>query len=78
MSDRIGRTDGEYSVAQFFGDGSYEWVRRWVSAEEAAEASKHYTTSVAARMGVVVKVVITDGGDFTNFMWEYGKGITFV
>jgi hypothetical protein len=77
MSERIGNTDGEFSVAQFFEDGSYEYVRRWIGAEEAVKVAKHYTESIAARLGVVEKVVITDGGDCTNFMWERGKGITF-
>jgi len=31
----------------------------------------------AARLRFVVKVIITDGGDHTNFVWEYGKGITY-
>ena len=67
----------EFSVVQFFEDGSYEYVRRWVSAEEAVKAAKHYTTSVVARAGFVTKVMITDGGDFCCFEWQYGKGITF-
>lgn len=75
--DTIGRTSGEFSVAQFFADGSHEYVRRWVSAQEAVEASRHYVTSVAAQEGIVVRVIITDGGDNTNFAWEHGKGIVF-
>ena len=67
----------EFSVAQFFQDGSYEYVRRWVSMKEAAEAFRHYTTSVAARAGTTIRVIITDGGDCTNAEWIYGKGITF-
>lgn len=69
--------DREFSVAQFFVDGSYEYVRRWVSAEEAVKAAKIYTENVAAHLGIVRKVVITDGGDHTNFQWEYGKGVTY-
>ena len=45
-------------------------------AREVVEAAKHHTQSVGARLGFVVKV-ITDGGDHTNFVWEYGKGITY-
>ena len=30
-----------------------------------------------ARLGFVVKVIITDGSDHTKFMGEYGKGITY-
>lgn len=67
----------QYSVCQFFADGRYEYVRRFVSSEEAMRAFRHYTTSVAAQLGVTDRVVITDGGDCTNMEWQYGKGIVF-
>jgi hypothetical protein len=67
----------EYSVCQFFSDGNYEYVRRFVSAEEATNAAKHYCTSVAAKLGIVKRVIITDGGDCINLEWQFGKGITF-
>ena len=70
-------TAGEFSVCQFFDDGTSEYVRRFVSAEEAVMAAKHYTQSVAARLGMVNRVIITDGGDCTNFEWKYGEGITY-
>jgi hypothetical protein len=75
--DHIGNTDGEFNVAQFFPDGKYEYVRRRVGAEEAWQGFQHYSTSVAARTGMVTRVIITDGGDCTNAEWEYGKGITY-
>jgi hypothetical protein len=70
-------SEDEFSVCQFFEDGSYEYVRRYVTVEEAAQVFKHYTTNVASKMGVVKRVIITDGNDFTNIEWQYGKGITF-
>jgi hypothetical protein len=69
--------DNEFSVCQLFASGDYEYVRRWVSASEAVQAAKHYTSSVAAKLGIVTKVIVTDGGDCTNFMWEYGRGIVY-
>lgn len=66
-----------YSVCQFFDDGSYEYVRRGVGAEDAVKAARHYTDSVAARMGWVPRVIITDEGDAIVFEWERGKGVTF-
>lgn len=66
-----------FSVCQFFEDGSYEYVRRGVEAEEAVKAAHHYCNSVGAKMGFVKKVIITDGGDCVNFEWQYGKGVTF-
>lgn len=67
----------EFSVCQFFPDGSYEFVRRFVDAEEAVKAFKHYTTSVGARLGTTQRVIIVDGGDMTNMEWQFGKGIVF-
>jgi hypothetical protein len=76
-SGHIGRTEGEFSVCQFFKDERYEYTRRYVGPEEAVSAFKHYTTSVAAQLGIVKRVIITDGGDFTSMEWQHGKGITF-
>lgn len=66
-----------FSVCQFFPDGSYEYVRRFVEAEEAVKAFVHYTSSVGARIGTTVRVIIIDSGDFCNMEWEFGKGITY-
>lgn len=70
-------SDTEFSVCQFFNDDTYEYVRRFVSAEEAVKAFYHYTNNVASDMGLVKRVIITDGGDCVNAEWQYGKGITF-
>lgn len=68
---------GEFSVVQFFEDRSYEYVRRFVSAKEAVETCKHYTTCVGAKIGTTVRVIITDGGDNINFEWKYGEGVVY-
>lgn len=70
-------TESVFNVCQFFTDDSYEYVRRNVSAQEAIDAFKHYIDSVAVRMGVVDRVIITDIGDCINMEWVCGKGITF-
>jgi hypothetical protein len=78
MSDgHVGKTHGEFSTAQFFHDGTSEYVRRFVGAEEAVDAASHYVQCPAALMGITVKVVVTDGGDNTVFSWERDKGITW-
>ena len=66
-----------FSVCQFFPDGSYEYTRRHVPAEEAAKAFVHYTHSVGAKMGTTVRVIITDSLDCINAEWIYGKGVVF-
>lgn len=67
----------EFNVVQFFPDGTYEYVRRGVTAEEAVKAAKHYCTSIGARLGTTRRVIITDGDDATNFEWKFGEGVTF-
>lgn len=66
-----------FNVVQFFTDGTSEYVRRMVPPQEAVAAAKHYTESVAVRMGMVERVIITDMGDLTVFEWKKGQGITF-
>lgn len=68
---------GEFSVYQFFEDGSHEQVRRGVAAEDAVQAALHYCNCVAAKMGITKRVIITDGGDFTNFEWKHGEGVVY-
>jgi hypothetical protein len=68
---------GEFSVYQFFKNDAYEKVREFVSAEDAMLAFKHYTSSVGAKMGTTVRVIITDGDDYTAAEWKFGEGITF-
>ena len=67
----------EFSVIQFFKDGSYEKVRTFVSAEEAMNAFNYYTRNVASRLGITHRVIITDGGDCIALEWQYDRGIVF-
>ena len=68
---------GEFSVVQFFDDGTHEYVRRWVDIPTAIQAVKDSTRSLGAKVGTTVRVIVTDGGDCTCFEWTYGVGITF-
>jgi hypothetical protein len=71
------RESGEFSVYQFFPDETWEQVRSFVSAEEAVNAFMHYTTCVGAKVGTTVRVIITDGEDFTNAEWIFSKGVVY-
>lgn len=73
----IGITHGQYSVAQFFPDGTNEYVRRFVGAEESVKTAKDFSERPAAKIGIIARIVITDGGDFTVFEWQFGKGVTY-
>jgi hypothetical protein len=66
----------EFSVCQFFRNG-YEYVCRFVSAEEAVRTFKQYTHNVSAQTGLTRRVIITDGGDCINLEWQFKKGIVF-
>jgi len=69
--------DETFSVCQFLADDTYEYVRRYVSLDEAIKAFKHYSSSVAVTLGYVTRVIITDTGDSIVAEWIYGKGITY-
>lgn len=80
MSEHLGETEGEFSVYHFadpkmFGEIT-QCARRYVGPEEAVKVAQHYCTSVAARMGWTVRVIIVDSGDCVAFEWIYGKGYT--
>lgn len=67
----------EYSVCIFFPGDTCEYVARWVEAEEAVRIAADYIRRPAALMGMIRRVIVTDGGDHTTFEWTFGKGITF-
>lgn len=70
-------SEREFSVYQFFADGSSERVREFVPAEEAVKAAHHYTTNVASKIGITERVIITDGDDYCVFEWKKGLGVTY-
>lgn len=67
----------EFSVYQFFADGSQEYVLRFVPAEEAVVCASGLCKSVGALLGTTVRVIITDGGDCCCFEWEREKGVVY-
>lgn len=73
MIDEYGE---QFSVCIIFDDGSSEYVRRHVSAMHAARAFAIHTNTVAARFGIVVRVIIVDGGDCVAREWKFGEGVT--
>jgi hypothetical protein len=67
----------EFSVVVWYPNDAYEYVVRFVGAREAVEIAKRLTDSVGAATGLITKVMITDGDDNTNFLWEHGKGLIY-
>ena len=70
-------SENEFSVYWWDAqDGQHE-EKRFVSAEEAFSAVERLTKGPASLLGIVNRVIITDGGDFTNFEWKKGLGVVF-
>lgn len=67
----------QFSVYQYFRDGGYERTDEHVDKQRACDRFAHFTQSVGAKVGAVVKVMMTDGGDDCCMLWEYGRGVTF-
>lgn len=69
--------NNEFSVVQYFPDGSYEYWLRFVGAEKAFQGFMHCASSVGAQIGTTRRVIVTDGYDFTTMEWKFGEGVTF-
>jgi hypothetical protein len=67
----------EFSVYQFFRNGDYEAVLRWVDCKTAILQVKALAESVAGAAGTTCRIIITDGGDYTVFEWKFGRGVVF-
>jgi hypothetical protein len=67
----------EFSVYWWDPDGRYYAERRFIVAEEAVKLAESLARRPAARIGIIRMIRITDGGDFTVFEWQFGKGVVF-
>jgi hypothetical protein len=67
----------EYSVWEFYPDDSYTAVVQFVGAEAAVKAAHACTQKPAVQLGIIVKVMITDGGDACVFEWRHGVGVVY-
>jgi hypothetical protein len=77
MNDQTEPNRAEFSVWIFLVDGTRLLECRWVDAETAFQAAIGWTKRVAAQCGIIQRIIITDGGDYTTFEWIHGHGITF-
>jgi hypothetical protein len=67
----------KFSVHQFFAGGSHEEVGRDLSAERAMQLTRQCCTSVGARVGTTIRVILVDDGEAVNMEWKHTEGITF-
>jgi hypothetical protein len=70
-------TQPEYSVYILFPDGTYECLDTFVTAEEALKTAHRNVHKPAALIGIISRVIITDGGDHIVFEWKFKEGITW-
>ncbi len=65
---------GEFSVCEFYEDGSYEYLERFVDDETAFDL---FARCAELRAAGVTRLIITDEGDRINAEWKAGVGFTF-
>lgn len=69
--------EGEFSVYWWDKDGGRYDEHRFVSVDKALKAAHRLIAGPASAFGIVHKVMITDGLDFTAFLWTKKDGIIF-
>jgi len=67
----------EFSVFWFDREDHYHAERCFVDAETAVRLAFSLTERPAAKLGMIRRVIITDGGDCTSFEWKHGIGVTY-
>ena len=67
----------EFSVYWWDCDGGQHEELRFVSAQRAVERCRTLTRGPASLLGIVKRVIITDGGDCCCFEWRSGEGVVF-
>ena len=63
----------EFSVYFWDRDGGQHEELRFVGPEAAMRAMQRLTQGPAAMIGMVKRVIITDGGDYCCYEWRDGK-----
>ncbi len=71
------KKDGEFSLYWWDADEGQHEELRFVPPERAVMRAQTLIQGPAALIGIVQRVIITDGGDFTNFEWKHGEGVIY-
>ena len=64
----------EFSVVEFYTDGTHRYVVRFIEGKPAVVIAKFLADHPSDDLE---RVIITDGGDYTVFEWTKGEGVTF-
>lgn len=69
---------GEFSVYWWGSDGSQHEELRFVDVETATERALDLPKKpFACILGMLDRVIVTDGDDFTCFEWLKGQGVVY-
>jgi hypothetical protein len=68
---------GEFSVYWWDRAGNQHEEHCGVDAKTAVTAAKRLAHGPASVLGIVSRVIITDGVNCINFEWKKGEGVTF-
>jgi hypothetical protein len=75
MQEKI--SSGEFSIYWWDNTDYCHKELRFVDAKRAVERVASLSRGPASLLGMVKRIIITDGGDYTTFEWKHGQGITF-
>lgn len=69
--------DNEFSVYWWDRDNGQHKELRFVTSDAAVKAAHRLTHGPAAVLGIVQRVIITNGGDRIVFEWKHKEGQTW-
>jgi hypothetical protein len=67
----------EYSVWWWDCDGGQHEELRFVNVEQAVKACRRLAKGPSSLMGIVERIIMTDGDDYCVFEWVRGREIVF-
>lgn len=74
---RSEETHGEFSLFWWDPEGNQHTELQYVDAGRAVERAGTLSRGPAAQLGIVRRILITDGSDFGVFEWKADEGITY-
>jgi hypothetical protein len=67
----------EFNLYWWDPQGNQHEELRFVDAKRAVERAASLSRGPAAQIGMVKRIIITDGGDYTTFEWKKDHGVTY-
>ena len=67
----------QFSVYWWDREGNQHSEMRWVNVKQAVDAANRLANGPGNVIGIVERVIITNGGDDICFEWRLGEGVVF-